>query len=74
MRPAAETRTVRVNDRPQAVSGDGTLMALMAELGLAQRRGVAAAVNGVVVPRAEWPARPLAEGDRVILIRATQGG
>ena len=46
----------------------------MGELGLTERRGVAAAINGAVVPRAEWAARPLAEGDRVILIRATQGG
>ena len=74
MRPAAETRTVLVNDRPHALAGDGTLLALLGELGLAQRRGLAAAVNGAVVPRGEWAARPLAGGDRVILIRATQGG
>jgi sulfur carrier protein len=74
MRPAAEARTVLVNDRPHALAGDGTLLALMGELGLTQRRGVAAAVNGAVVPRTGWAARPLAEGDRVILIRATQGG
>jgi sulfur carrier protein len=63
-----------LNDRPHALAGAATLLALMGELGLAGRRGVAAAVNGQVVPRAEWAARSLAEKDRVVVIRATQGG
>jgi sulfur carrier protein len=37
------------------------------------RRGVAVALNGEVVPRAEWN-RPLADGDRVEVLTATQGG
>jgi sulfur carrier protein len=72
---ATETKlTVLVNDRPHGLGGDATLAGLVRELGLAGRRGIAAAVNGGVVPRAEWDSRPLAEGDRVLVIRATQGG
>jgi sulfur carrier protein len=37
-------------------------------------RGVAAAVNGVVVPRARHEALVLAEGDRVEIVTAVQGG
>jgi sulfur carrier protein len=74
MTVAAESRAVLVNDQPHPLAGNGTLQALLADLGLAERRGVAAAVNGAVVPRAEWAARALAAGDRVVLIRATQGG
>lgn len=36
--------------------------------------GVAAALNETVVPRAQWPATPLAEGDRVEVLTAVQGG
>lgn len=36
--------------------------------------GVAAAVNETVVPRAQWPTTPLAEGDRVEVLTAVQGG
>lgn len=36
-------------------------------------RGVAVAVNGEVVPSGEWD-RPLAEADRVEILRASQGG
>ena len=37
-------------------------------------RGVAVAVNGEVVRRADWPARALADGDTVELLVAVQGG
>lgn len=37
------------------------------------RRGIAVALNGEVVPRAEWD-RPLADGDTVEVLTATQGG
>ena len=37
-------------------------------------KGVAAAVNDVVVSRADWEARPIAEGDKVEILIAVQGG
>ncbi len=39
-----------------------------------EAKGAAFAVNNQVVPRAEWPKRNLQEGDKVLIIRATQGG
>ena len=38
------------------------------------RRGVAVAVNGEVVPRSTWATVPLADGDSVEVLTATQGG
>jgi sulfur carrier protein len=37
-------------------------------------RGIAVAVNGEVVPRSDWPGTTLADGDRVEVLSATQGG
>lgn len=37
-------------------------------------RGIAVARNGSVVPRSAWAAVRLADGDRVEVLRATQGG
>jgi sulfur carrier protein len=37
-------------------------------------RGVAVAVEGEVVPRAEWEARKLREGESVEVVHAVQGG
>jgi sulfur carrier protein len=55
---------------------DGTSLAgLLARAGLdPQRRGVALAMNGEVVPRRRWTEQPLADGDVVELLTATQGG
>jgi len=40
----------------------------------AAERGVAAAVEGEVVPRAEWEDRVLSEGEAVEVVHAIQGG
>ena len=37
-------------------------------------RGVAVAVNGEVVPRSTWETASLADGDRVEVLTAAQGG
>ncbi|MFU8851043.1 sulfur carrier protein ThiS [Micromonospora sp. SL1-18] len=39
-----------------------------------QRRGLAVAVNGEVVPRGGWSATTLRDGDRVEVLSAAQGG
>jgi sulfur carrier protein len=66
--------TIHVNDQPRTLTGPTALLALLRELGCADRKGVAVAINGDVVPRAEWPTRALAAADRVLVIQATQGG
>jgi sulfur carrier protein len=37
-------------------------------------RGVAVAIEGEVVPRAEWPKTPLSDGASVEVVVAVQGG
>ena len=66
--------SIRVNDEPRTLPAGATMADLVRELGLADRKGVAVAVNDAVVPRANWTTHPLAGGDRVLVIRATQGG
>ena len=62
------------NSQPREVAEGGLLAQLLGELGLAQRRGVAVAVNDAVVPRSAWQNHQLADNDRVLVIQATQGG
>ena len=66
--------TVFVNDQPRALAAGTALVDLLRELGLAERKGVAIAINDEVVPRSTWPTRLLAEADHVLVIQATQGG
>ncbi len=42
--------------------------------GASTPRGIAVAVDGVVVPRSEHPSLELAEGARVEIVTAVQGG
>jgi sulfur carrier protein len=74
MSVTVSTTGIFLNDRPHALVGGATLFDLMRELGLADRKGFAAAVNTEVVPRPQWESRELSQGDRVLVIRATQGG
>ena len=54
---------------------DGTTVAeLVASEGAASGRGVAVAVDAEVIPRSAWQDERLAEGQRVELLAAIQGG
>ena len=65
--------TVVVNGAERALSEATTIAELVRTLGAAPR-GVAVAVNDEVVPRSTWDARVLADGDRVEVLGAVQGG
>ena len=64
---------ILLNDEPRDTEA-ATLADLLAELGLREERGVAAAVDGAVVPRGPWPQTRLAPGAQILVIRAAQGG
>ncbi|AJP01643.1 sulfur carrier protein ThiS [Streptomyces leeuwenhoekii] len=64
---------VLVNGEPREVAPGTALDALVRTLTRAPS-GVAAALNETVVPRAQWPVTALAEGDRVEVLTAVQGG
>jgi len=53
---------------------DATTLAQLLDAELASTQGVAAAVDGEVVPRAEWSTFPLSDGQAVELLTAVQGG
>ncbi len=63
-----------VNNSAHEVTDNQPLVELLATLGQAQTRGLAVAVNDQVVPRAEWASHAVQPHDRILLIRATQGG
>jgi sulfur carrier protein len=64
-----------VNGRDSEVRGGETVAAVLERLGLdADARGVAVAVDGEVVPRADWSLHAVPEGARVEVLTAMQGG
>ncbi|WP_166029430.1 sulfur carrier protein ThiS [Streptomyces chilikensis] len=65
--------TVRVNGTPRELAG-GTALDTVVALLTPARSGVAAAVNETVVPRDRWAGTVLADGDRIEILTAVQGG
>ena len=63
-----------VNNKPEILLTGSSLADLMLQLSLWEKRGIAVAVNGAVVPKAGWQAFALNELDKITLIRPTQGG
>ncbi|MFH8975711.1 sulfur carrier protein ThiS [Streptomyces sp. NPDC017890] len=64
---------ISVNGEPREVAPGTALDALVGAL-TAAPSGVAAALNETVVPRARWSVTALADGDRVEVLTAVQGG
>lgn len=64
---------IQVNGEPREVDDETTVAELIASVA-GSSRGSAAAVDGAVVPRGEWPTVTLREGQSVELITAVQGG
>jgi sulfur carrier protein len=66
---------ILLNGEQAELSDGDTLAALLEGLGVSpERRGVAVAVDGEVVPRAQWASFKLPEHARVEVLSAMQGG
>ena len=64
---------VKLNGEPRELPDGATIADAVAEL-TDMASGVAAAVNGDVVPRRSWAVTPLRDGDQVEVVTAVQGG
>jgi len=75
MSPSAHSSEVSltVNGEERTITSGATVATLVAAL-VGEARMVAVERNGEIVPRTRWGATPLADGDRVELVRFVQGG
>lgn len=62
-----------LNGEPREIPDGATVDVAVATI-TRQAGGVAAAVNGEVVPRRSWAGAALRDGDRVEVVTAVQGG
>ena len=65
--------TVTVNGEDHRFEGPLSVDDLLGRLDL-DRRGLAVALNGEVVPRSTWAERAVADGDQVEILTIAQGG
>lgn len=55
-------------------AADGTTVAALLEGQNIKTRGIALAVNGKVLPKADYESHCLSDGDSIIIIKAFYGG
>lgn len=65
--------TVTINDKEFCVAPGATLGEALKAAGVSLD-GVAVAVGAAVVPRAQYDAKVLADGDKILIIKAFYGG
>jgi len=66
---------IELNGEPRDLAEGSTVVDAVRATGAdPERGGLAVAVNGEVVPRADWPATELTAGQRVEVVQAIQGG
>jgi len=73
-KPKPTPETVRVNGEEHPLGTDN-LIELMREIGIdPAARGLAVALNGGVVPRADWPRTAIRDGDAIEVVKLFAGG
>lgn len=65
---------IYVNNENIVLPDKSVVTDLLEQMGITARKGIAIAVNSTVVPAAEWEYHNIADQDRIMIIKATQGG
>lgn len=65
---------VFLNDESKDLTEGTDLESLKIELGLGDKKGWAIALNESIIPKEKHLSTTLKDGDRILLIQATQGG
>ncbi len=66
--------TVTLNGEKIQLSDSAQLLHLLEHYQLQKSNGIAVAVNEEVIAKEDWEAFLLSENDRILIIKATQGG
>ena len=65
--------TVKINDTEVSLPQGSTISQALEVAGI-KPTGIAVALNGTVVPKADYSNRTLADGDTILIIKAFYGG
>ena len=65
---------ITVNNRPLKLDAPSSVSRLLSAVLQIPATGIAIAVNQAIVSKSDWQEYVLQPGDKVVLIKATQGG
>lgn len=63
-----------VNNEQHVVDSDLSLFDFLSSIQMSEQKGIAIAVNEEVIPKSEWSSESLKDQDKILIIKATQGG
>lgn len=66
--------TVYINNKNLELAEGSNITTALQAVGIAAGNGTALAVNSNVIPRAQWDSHILNDNDKIMIIKATQGG
>jgi sulfur carrier protein len=65
---------IHFNGTAAEIAENYSLQDLLRDKGLHETKGIAVAINELVIPRKDWPAVTLNSNDSILVIKAAQGG
>ncbi|MBS2099920.1 sulfur carrier protein ThiS [Carboxylicivirga linearis] len=66
--------TITVNGQEHTFSESNTVLDVLTQLNQHDQGGIAVALNDCVVPKSNWNNSQLSDGDKILIIKASQGG
>ncbi|RQO74092.1 thiamine biosynthesis protein ThiS [Pedobacter sp. KBW06] len=65
---------ITVNQKNYQLNDTCSVEQMLTEVLKIPVQGIAVAINQNIIPKTDWPKRELQAGDRITVIKATQGG
>ena len=66
--------TIFFNNNLKQIQEQTTVLLLLDQLMSNKQNGIAVAINETVIPKGQWDTHVLQSNDKVLVIKATQGG
>ncbi|WP_439184648.1 sulfur carrier protein ThiS [Carboxylicivirga taeanensis] len=63
-----------INGQATILPENSSIDDVLKHIGQLQTGGIAVAVNDMVVPKSQWSTSQIADGDKLLIIKASQGG
>ncbi len=65
---------ILINGQATVMPENSTITDVLLHIKQIQTGGIAVAINDIVVPKGKWATSMVAEGDKILIIKASQGG
>lgn len=65
---------IYINEEAFEIKEDSKVTELLKHAGIQSSYGIAVAINDTVIPKTSWETKQITENDKVLIIRASQGG